>query len=136
MSRMFICTDRRGQKGRAKDRCMNARMSEIWVLGLLLTLPVRGAEANDSPAEPAPPVPAATVITTNAVSPAPTPSKEITEAPPAPVTNAEPVKVVRAPSMTLPPLLDQVVRMSERGTDEAVVKAYIESAPAYKITGN
>jgi hypothetical protein len=48
-----------------------------------------------------------------------------------------PVRVVQFPKPGLPPLLDQVVRLSQSGTDEAVVRAYIEkAAPAYRITGN
>lgn len=41
------------------------------------------------------------------------------------------------PKFSLPPLLDQVVRLSESGADETVIRAYVEkAAPAYRITGH
>ena len=52
-------------------------------------------------------------------------------------TEPAPVKVIQFPKPGLPPLLDQVVRLSESGTDEGVIRAYIEkAAPPYRITGN
>jgi hypothetical protein len=52
-------------------------------------------------------------------------------------TNAESVRVLQLPRLGLPPLLDQVVKLSQSGTDEAVIRAYIEkAAPPYRITGN
>lgn len=53
------------------------------------------------------------------------------------VTNALPAEAFQFPKLSLPPLLDQVVRMNQSGTEEAVLRAYIEkAAPAYQITGN
>jgi hypothetical protein len=51
------------------------------------------------------------------------------------VVNNSPIVI--PPKLSLPPLLDQVVRLSQSGSDENVVRAYVEkAAPAYRITGN
>jgi len=89
------------------------------------------ADSTDAPlvTPPAAP-PAADVAAPTPAVPAP---DDVAVAPAG--TNA-PIKVVRQPNFNLPPLLDQVARLTERGTDEAVIKAYVQSAPAYRITGN
>lgn len=53
-----------------------------------------------------------------------------------PATNTAPASVVPW-KLGLPPVLDQVVRLSQSGTDEAVVRAYVEKAASpYQMTGN
>jgi hypothetical protein len=129
---------------------MNARMCQVVVaVTLLLTAHAAEPQTHGSPNSPATPLTPAVdtgtatsignvsnAVTTNApITNHAVPEPTVTEPMPA-VTNAAPRTVVRAPAMSLSPLLDQVVRMSERGTDETVLKAYIDSSPAYRITGN
>ena len=53
------------------------------------------------------------------------------------VTNSETVRVIQMPKLSLPPTLDQVVKLSQSGADESVIRAYVEkAAPPYRITGN
>lgn len=101
----------------------------VLVAALIALTPTasRAAEADDAKSDknPAPPTP-------NVVAPtnAPAPIVQTT-------TNAAPVHVLQLPKPSLPPLLDQVVRLKESGADENVVRAYIEkAAPPYQVTGN
>jgi hypothetical protein len=51
--------------------------------------------------------------------------------------NPEPVRLIQMPKLGLPPTLDQVVKLSQSGADESVIRAYVEkAAPPYRITGN
>ncbi|HEY0547952.1 MAG TPA: DUF6600 domain-containing protein [Verrucomicrobiae bacterium] len=58
-------------------------------------------------------------------------------APAAVTTDTETVRTIQLPKLTLPATLDQVVKLSQSGADEGVIRAYVEkAAPPYRITGN
>ena len=110
---------------------MNA---QIWrrVSGatVLAFFAIRVGAVDDAPA---------VVPATNAAPPT-TISVSVPDAPVAPAvvtTNAETVRVIQMPKLSLPPVLDQVVKLSQSGADETVIRAYVEkAAPPYRITGN
>ncbi len=65
------------------------------------------------------------------------PATNTSIAPAVVVTNPETVRVIQMPKLSLPPTLDQVVKLSQSGADESVIRAYVEkAAPPYRITGN
>jgi hypothetical protein len=85
------------------------------------------AEADDAKPEAPPADSKPAIIITNPNPPAPA-------SPAAP--DAAPVSVI-PPKLSLPPTLDQVVRLSKSGADQSVIKAYIEkNAPNYRVSGN
>jgi hypothetical protein len=88
---------------------------------------VNAAEEAQSAAPPTNVAPAAisVSVTSTAIAPA------------VAVTNSETVRVIQMPKLSLPPTLDQVVKLSQSGADESVIRAYVEkAAPPYRITGN
>jgi len=108
--------------------------TQIWQLSgaalVALALTATSANAADEPKTAAP---ATNAAPKDVVAP---PANAPVVATPT-ATNAEPVKVLQLPKLGLPPLLDQVVKLSQSGADEAVIRAYIEkAAPPYRITGN
>ena len=95
-------------------------MTVIFASGL------RAADEGAKPVDHADDAAATTIVTSN--SPAVLPPV---------ATNAAPAAPLVPQQLSLPPLLDQVVRLSKSGTDESVVRAYVEKAASpYQITGN
>src|ERR1051325_7829724 len=97
--------------------------SATLVALIVATMPLRAADD---------PRPAGADVPKIAVAPTNAPTAAV-----APATGAEPVQGFQMPKLGLPPVLDQVVKLSQAGTDETVIRAYIDkAAPAYRITGN
>jgi len=95
--------------------------------------------AADEPKAPAPPdAPPAKVEAAPPVTEPPTVSAETKPAAPdTPATDAAPASASKTFQPGLPPMLDQVVKLSETGADEAVIRAYVEKAASpYRVTGN
>jgi hypothetical protein len=95
---------------------------------------LRVAAADDPPTvapttSAAPPTAISVATTNTSIAP--------TTVVPSAVTNAETVRLIQVPKLSLPLILDQVVKLSQSGADETVVRAYVEkAAPPYRITGN
>jgi hypothetical protein len=107
------------------------KLSSATFVALVFT--ATSAMAADDPASRGTAAPATNAAPQNVLIPST--NVPVVPAPAAP--NAEPVKVLQLPKLSLPPLLDQVVKLSQSGTDEAVIRAYVEkAAPPYRITGN
>ncbi len=109
---------------------MNARTYRRVIAAAVLTFfVIRMVAAEDAPAiAPATNIasPAVVVSSTN------TPAVSAVGA-----TNSETIRVIQMPKLSLPPLLDQVVKLSQSGADDSVIRAYVEkAAPPYRITGN
>src|SRR6185369_12398952 len=102
---------------------------------ILMAVPTRAQDEPkpDAPKQDEPKPDTATQVVV--VAPA-TDAQTVVVNPPVPATNAAPAPF-QFPKLGLPPLLDQVVKLSQSGTDEKVIRSYIEkAAPAYRITGN
>jgi len=106
-----------------KTRCWRGRFA---VMLIVCAFSLRAAEdADPKPAAPREDAVATAPVATNSLSVVAQPA---TDPVPPPVI---PLK------LGLPPVLDQVVRLSQSGTDEAVVRAYVEKAASpYQVTGN
>src|ERR1041384_4619178 len=108
--------------------------TRIWqtlvAMTLLALLPAsRGddAKSSNTPAEPREKNEAQPDSPAPVKTPAPT-------AQPAPDSAPAPGQAAK---LNLPPVLDQVVRLSKSGTDETVIRAYVaKAASPYLITGN
>src|ERR1051325_1361989 len=97
--------------------------SATLVALIVATMPLRAADD---------PRPAGADVPKIAVAPTNAPTAAV-----APATGAESAQGFQMPKLGLPPVLDQVVKLSQAGTGETVIRAYIEqAAPAYRITGN
>src|SRR5687767_4554591 len=127
----YCALEPKGPKGRG-DLFMKTRNWQSALAATLVALTfgsLRAAdEINPTPADGPPSAPEKVL-----------PKAPVTETAPA-VNNtpdAAPGNTFQLPKPSLPPLLDQVVRLNQSGTDESIVRAYIEkAAPPYQITGN
>lgn len=103
---------------------MKTRIWQNVLVATLLALTLtasRAAEADDVKPDKNAPPPAPNVVAPPTNAPAP----------------IAPAQVLQLPKPSLPPLLDQVVRLKQSGADENVVRAYVEkAAPPYQVTGN
>ena len=109
---------------------MKSRFWQRLVATTLITCAVcvRAADTDDAKPAAAPPNDAAAAKTPATSNTPPIVAQPNSEAAPASII---------PPKLSLPPLLDQVVRLSQSGTDENVVRAYVEKAATpYQITGN
>lgn len=112
---------------------MKTRIWQRFTATLLLAVALIGRAADNEESKPAPP----SEETKPAVIVTDTPPATVPTVPAVPAVTASAPASIIPPKLSLPPLLDQVSRLSKSGADESVIKAYIEkSAPAYQVTGN
>src|SRR4249920_2660702 len=113
---------------------MNTRVWRNWVWAGVSALAM-SLNAADEPKAPAPPdAPPAKVEAAppGNESPAVAPA-----APVEPATKSAPPEAVKTFQPGLPPMLDQVVKLSDTGADEVVIRAYVQKAASpYRVTGN
>jgi hypothetical protein len=117
---------------------MSTRVWRNWVWAGVSALAI-SLNAADEPKAPAPPdVPPAKADAAppNTESPA-VAANPAPAAPAAPAADAAPPEAAKTFQPSFPPMLDQVVKLSETGADEAVIRAYVEKAASpYRVTGN